>query len=231
MRNPLHTSFLIVSLCVSGALAAACGPATPEPVNPTPTATPTSEPAPTATPSASPTAATPPPSATPSATPTAPPASTVQNQPIQPSAMIDDVKKIGFDMKKVPTLESLPMAQKKKVMPFFVKALGYQNCGGCHVEGDFKKETHNIKLARQMWDHFIVQERDAKGGNIFCDSCHNGKQKLLDRSNKDALKKFMESDYVGKLTRADKKDQECATCHTDTFEMKIFEKVWGIPPG
>jgi hypothetical protein len=39
----------------------------------------------------------------------------------------------------------------------------------------------------------------------------------------------MESDYVGKLTRADKKDHECATCHTDALETKIFEKLWKIP--
>ena len=39
------------------------------------------------------------------------------------------------------------------------------------------------------------------------------------------------NDYVGKLTHADKKDQECGSCHGDAFEVKIIEKLWGIPKG
>ena len=38
----------------------------------------------------------------------------------------------------------------------------------------------------------------------------------------------MDVEYVGHFSRADKKSQECSSCHTDTFEMKIFDKVWKV---
>lgn len=227
---------LAVSLAAA-AIVAACGPATPTSEVPTPgTAMPSGTPS---VPEVPPTA---PPTSTAQTPPTAPPTSTAQtpptpppgpgaNQPVAASALLADVLKTGVDMKKIVELEKIPLATKKKIMPFFVKALGYENCSGCHVEGDFKKETRNMKIARGMWNHFVKDLRDQKGGAIFCDSCHGGKHALLDRAHRDSVKKFMESDYVGKFTRADKKDQECGTCHGDAMELKIIEKLWGIPKG
>ena len=121
-------------------------------------------------------------------------------------------------------------AKKKAVMALFVKALGYEGCTGCHVGDDYEKPTRNIKVARKMWDHFVVGMRDAKGGTLFCDSCHGGKAQSLDRSNMEALQKLMETDYQGKLTRADKKEHDCSTCHGNGPEPKIIEKLWGIAP-
>src|SRR5438094_441620 len=113
----LQTSLLVGSVCFA-ALVAACGPATPPAVGP--------ETNPSATPSASaseaPTTA---PSATASTAPTTPPdkdANTapvgtskdvkppaVPNQPIQASALLAEVSKLGFDMKKIPNLEAMPL--------------------------------------------------------------------------------------------------------------------------
>ncbi len=223
------TLVLCLSLS-SAALAAACGPSTP-PASPdgagTASATPSVAPpdAPTAMPSATP-------SATPSASADAPkPPLPKGGTPVTPSKMIDEVKKAGVDLTKAPSLAKMPFATKKKIMPLFVKALGMKSCEGCHASGaDFKKETRNVKIARGMWDRFVVALRDEKGGPLFCDSCHAGSDKVLLRDNKDAVKAFMHSDYEGKLRDADKKELECHTCHGDPFKKNIFVDLWAIKP-
>ena len=217
---------LALALALAG-VASACGPSTPDvqpPPAPTgePTATPTATEAPTAAPTAEP-------GPTASATPTAPPAP--PGPPIKASAFAEDLKKAGFDLAKLPPkIDKMSDGQKKKIMPLFVKALGYENCQGCHVEGDFKKKTRNLEIAEHMYDEFVAALRDENGkATVFCDSCHDGKAKMLNRADRTAMSKYMETEYVGHFTRADKKNQECSSCHTDTFEMKIFDKVWKVP--
>ncbi len=148
--------------------------------------------------------------------------------PIRASKMLEDVKKIGLDINKLPEFDKMPLAQKKKLMPLFQKAMGFADCQGCHVKDDWKAETRNLKITRGMWKHFVVAVRDEKGGPVFCDTCHDGSAKNLDRSDRKAMEKFMEDEYEHKLTRANKKEMECTTCHTDTMELKIFESVWKI---
>ncbi len=229
MQAQLKTFGLLAALLTS-ALLGACGPATP-PVEtpPAPTSAPETPAMPSAEPGTAPTAA---PTAAPSAAPSAgpkeaPPAAA--SQPVGPSALLADVKAAGVDLTKASSLDKLPAAQKKKLMPLFVKALGYAGCTGCHAkEGDFKTETRNMKIAEEMFDHFVAGLRDDKGGAIFCDSCHAGKAKPLSRADQGALKKFMDTDYVQKLARADKKDHECATCHGEALETKIIDKLWKV---
>jgi hypothetical protein len=221
----------LAAVIAAAAVAAACGPATP-PTNTPPTdvtATPT---APSGVPTAPPTDTAPTPTATPTAPPTAntppPPASLGNFTSVGPSNLAAEVKKIGIDLSAPLDFDKLPLAQKKKLMPLFVKALGYEGCAGCHVEGDFKKQTRNVQMAKGMWNHFVKQLRDDKGAPLFCDSCHQGKAKPLDRTSRDGMKPFMKNEYVGKLTRADRKDNTCGTCHGDTIELHIFEKSWGV---
>ncbi|WP_437738545.1 hypothetical protein [Sorangium sp. So ce1335] len=152
-----------------------------------------------------------------------------KSTPVQTTKFEADLKKIGINLKKIPALEKLPSAQKKKVMPLLQKALGYDTCQGCHVEGDFKKETRDMKVAREMWRHFVVPLRSESGGTLFCDSCHAGNEHVLNRKDKKALQAFMEEEYQYKLARADKEDMECGTCHGDAMETKIIEKLWNIP--
>lgn len=151
-----------------------------------------------------------------------------KSTPIQATKFEADLKKIGINLKKIPPLEKLPTAQKKKVMPLLQKALGYDTCEGCHAEGDFKKETRDMKVAREMWRHFVVPLRSESGGTLFCDSCHAGNEHVLNRKDKKALQAFMEEEYQYKLARADKEDMECGTCHGDAMETKIIEKLWKI---
>jgi hypothetical protein len=198
----------------------ACGPS-PEPATPT-TSGATDEPTTTGDPGDAPA-----PDPTAKEGPTAEPGA--PSVPVGPSQMLADLGKIGINMKKVPALEKIPLAQKKKIMPLFQKSLGLSDCTGCHIEGDFKKETRNIQMARNMWNNYVVNLRDEKGENVFCDSCHSGKEQLLNRHDKDALQKFMETEYQDKMTLASGEEHSCSTCHTDAFETKIFEKLWKIP--
>jgi hypothetical protein len=79
-----------------------------------------------------------------------------------------------------------------------------------------------------MWNTYVVELRDAKGGPLLCDACHQGKQKLLAREDKEALSKFMEENYEQKLTMASGDSHGCTTCHGSDLEMKIFEKMWNV---
>ncbi|WP_437330968.1 hypothetical protein [Sorangium sp. So ce381] len=156
-------------------------------------------------------------------------AAPAKSTPLQATKFEADLKKIGINLKKIPELEKLPAGQKKKVMPLLQKALGYDTCEGCHVEGDFKKETRNMKVAREMWRHFVAPLRSESGGTLFCDSCHAGNEHVLNRKDKKALQAFMEEEYQNKVSRANKEDMECGTCHGDAMETKIIEKLWNIP--
>jgi hypothetical protein len=221
----------IVSACESSNPDAKVPPtATNEPVataTPTETAAATAPPASTGAPTANatstgaPTASTPPPSA-------APP-----GPPVMASKMAEDLKKEGFDLAKLPPkLAKMPDAQKKKIMKLFVKSLGYESCTGCHVENDFKKKTRNMAIAAHMYDDFVAGLHGDKGAaNIFCDSCHQGKAKFLVRTDLKAVGKFMDEQYVGHMERTDKKDHACGTCHGDTMEMKVFDKLWLVNKG
>jgi hypothetical protein len=211
---------LAVALAAAATLAA-CGPPS----------TPATPPAPTGEPAAGGDA---PAAATTSAPSDKPPEqhghALKHSVPITPSKLLAEAQKI-VDLKKPVPLAKMKLGKKKKLMPLFQKALGFKDCGGCHAGGDkldFKQETKNIKMARAMWDNYVVGLRDEKGGTLFCDSCHDGKEHLLARDDKDALNKFMSENYEGKLTRADGEDHGCGTCHGDAFETEIFAKLWNI---
>jgi hypothetical protein len=218
-----HHLVLIGSI-FAGALAA-CGGGAPAPQAPSSQVTSSADAgaAPSVTETAKPDAGAP-------SAPTAAPAGPVANVDIMPSKMLADIKAIGVDLANPGDLSKMDMSKKKKVMPFFVKALGMSGCEGCHVAGDFKAPTHNKAMAASMWSHFVKDLRAQGGGAMFCDSCHQGKQQLLDRSDKKALSKFMIANYQDKLQRADKKDHDCKTCHSEPFVNQIFAKLWKVSP-
>jgi hypothetical protein len=220
--RPLSALFIVA---VASASLAACGPPATPTTPPAPTGEPSAEPAPTDAPKGEPAGS--------GAKPDGDHGhghGLTESVAIGPSSLLAEASKI-VDMKKPVPLSKMKMGKKKKLMPLFQKALGFKDCSGCHAGGDkidFKQETKNIKMARAMWDNYVVGLRDEKGGALFCDSCHQGKEHLLARDDKDALNKFMSTNYEGKLTRADGEDHGCGTCHGDAFETKIFEKMWNI---
>ncbi len=142
------------------------------------------------------------------------------------SAMAEDLKKLGIDPLHPPPLAKLPPDVIRKLMPTFAKSLGVK-CDACHDVNNFKAWTPHKKVAAQMWQHFVVELALESGEPLYCDSCHGGKQELLDRHDKKALSAWMDANYVSKLKRADKKDHSCETCHGDPFEPK-FVKAWEV---
>jgi hypothetical protein len=222
MRLP--SSLVLVSSLVI-AVAAACGSTpTPPPTEPDPrseTVPPAgtgqvTEPPPTS------------PAGSASAPPATPPPANDKNVPVRASAMLDKLTALGLDAKKLPAFDKLTSEQKKKVMPLFKQSLGYGECTGCHTEGDFKKITKKMKIAKGMWDHFAVTLNREGGEPLFCDSCHAGKEEPIDDDDMDALRKFMAAEYVEKLERKDGKPHDCKTCHGDYLTLEIIEKLWKI---
>jgi hypothetical protein len=226
-RSRLTTSALTFSV-VLAALGAACGPPPPVDAPPSPSSAPSVAPAPTVTPSADPSAAA---TVAPTAAPVAlPPGMPAKNSALSATKFQAELKKLGFDGKKAMLdLEKMDLPTKKKLMPLFQKALGYDSCNGCHAgDGDYRTSTRNMKVTRKMWSQFVSAMRDDAGGLVFCDSCHNGAERILNRTDKKAVGKFMHEDYVAKLTRADKQSNGCATCHGTPMEPEIIAKQWGI---
>jgi hypothetical protein len=230
-RSRLTTSALTLSLGFA-ALIAACGPPPPVDAPPSPTGVPSAVVAPTATPTTTPSAT---PTAAPTVAPTAapialPPGMPATSAPLSATKFADELKKLGLDGKKpIVDLEKMDLAAKKKLMPLFTKALGYTECTGCHAsDGDYHTSTRNMKISRKMWSQFVAAMRDDKGGPVFCDSCHNGATKVLNRMDHKTVGKFMHENYVARLTRADKADNGCATCHGTPMQPDIIEKLWGI---
>ena len=81
-------------------------------------------------------------------------------------------------------------------MKLMARSLGIK-CPDCHVEGDFAATTRRKRIAARMWDEFAAKVTVGDGSPIFCDSCHQGRITLLDRTDKKALAKWMDASFVG----------------------------------
>lgn len=145
-------------------------------------------------------------------------------KPLIATAMGEDLTKLGLDPKSLPPLSKLDPTTLRQVMKTFSKSLGMP-CTGCHDADDFHAPTPKKKIASRMWDLYVRGLTTEDGGPVYCDSCHEGKDEFLDRSDKKALGAWMEANFVGKLRRADKKEHGCETCHGDPFEPK-FLAAW-----
>lgn len=213
----------ILSAAMLAGVVVACGPSAPPPStgqNPPASASASASAPPpasgTAAPSASTTAA---PPASASATAKAPP---VPMPTLRGSQLSSDLQGMGLDPKKLPALNKMEPAKLRKVMNAFTKALGVQ-CTHCHTD-DFKAPTANKKITVRMWNEWVVGLQSEDGSALFCDSCHQGKAKFLDHSDKKALGAWMKTELVQKLKRTDKKDHSCATCHGEDFDGDFLDK-------
>jgi hypothetical protein len=177
------------------------------------------ETAPTGTTTGTGTAPTPPTGST-AATP--PPAVGPMN-PIKASAMGDELKALGLDPKKLPPLAKMEPEKLRQVMKTITKAVGGQ-CTTCHDANDFRAWTPNKKVASHMWNDWVRGLTMEDGSVLYCDSCHQGHLKFLDRKDKKELSKWMDANFVSKLKRLDKKEHGCETCHGDPFDPKFLDK-------
>ena len=220
MRN--RSSVLAGSFVVAVALAACGGANTEPPQTPTAGATPSASAAPTAAPSAS--------VAAPLNTPPGPaeqPPFTGPMKPIVASAMVSDLQAMGLDPKALPPLNKLDPATLRKVMRTFTKALGAK-CTDCHNDSDYALPTPMKKIAEHMWNDYVrALSFDPPTQPLYCDSCHQGRMKTLDRRDKKVLGKWMDQNFVAKLKHVDGKEHNCETCHGDPFDGNILGKWTG----
>jgi len=216
----------LYGMLLAGIVAAACGGAAqnaPAIGSTTPTASTGESATATASPTASPTAT---PTATPTPTPTGTPTPTpevIEMKAPMPSALVAELQALGLDPKNLPPIEKLEPKTLRGVMKLLAKSLGAK-CGDCHTEGDFAAQTRRKKVAAKMWDEFVAK-LSLQGQPLFCDSCHQGRIKQLDRSDKKALGKWMDANFAQKLVRKDGKDEACESCHVD-WDMTFLTK-WG----
>ena len=212
----------LYGMLLAGIVAAACGGAAqnaPAIGSTTPTASTGESATATPTPTATPTS-----TATPTPTPTSTPTpEVIEMKAPMPSALVAELQALGLDPKNLPPIEKLEPKTLRGVMKLLAKSLGAK-CGDCHTEGDFAAQTRRKKVAAKMWDEFVAK-LSLQGQPLFCDSCHQGRIKQLDRSDKKALGKWMDANFAQNLVRKDGKDEACESCHVD-WDMTFLTK-WG----
>lgn len=232
----------LYGMLLAGVVAAACGGAAQNGAvvgSSMPGATSSASATPSATATGTPTTTAPAGSATPM--PAQSPEVVEMKAPI-PTAMAADLQALGLDVNNLPPIEKLEPKTLRGVMKLFARSLGAK-CGDCHTAGDFAAPTRRKKIAAKMWDEFVAKlslgpEQGPQASNqsagtappaatqpLFCDSCHQGRIKQLDRSDKKALGKWMDANFVQRLVRKDGKDEECESCHVD-WDMTFLTK-WG----
>jgi hypothetical protein len=144
--------------------------------------------------------------------------------PLKVSEMGARLLELGLDPMKLPALSELSPKVRYKVMPLLAESLGVE-CTGCHEGKNYKKETSQKKVARFMWDTMTAPHRMSEGP-LFCDSCHQGSPKNLDRSHPQGVEAYMKEEYAGRLLRtSDAEALSCATCHGDDFEPDILDHL------
>ena len=144
-------------------------------------------------------------------------------KPLMATAMATDLQNLGLDLKTLPPLTKLEPDKLRKVMKTFTKALGVK-CNDCHNESDYQAMTPMKKITLHMWDDFTRSLAQEDGSPVYCDSCHQGRAKFLDRHDKKALSAWMDKNFVEKLKRRDGKENGCETCHGDPFEGDILAR-------
>jgi len=137
--------------------------------------------------------------------------------------MLADLQAIGLDAKNLPPLKKLEPEKLRKVMKLFTRSLGAK-CNDCHTE-PMDAMTPRKRAAEQMWNHFVRGLAMADDSPVFCDSCHQGSFRILDRRDKKATEKWMDDSYVDKLKRKDGQENDCATCHGEAAEYHFVE-LW-----
>ena len=144
-------------------------------------------------------------------------------KPVAPSAMLAELQNLGLDPKTMTSLAKLDPKTQRKVMGTFTKSLGVK-CTHCHDESNFEAATPMKKLTLRMWDDFVRGLAFDDGSAVYCDSCHQGSAKLIDRTDKKALGAWMDENFVAKMSRRDGQEHGCATCHGDPFEGDFLEE-------
>lgn len=151
---------------------------------------------------------------------------------IVPSKLVTDLQALGIDTNRLPTLDSVKQDPNKlrAVMNTFAKSLGV-DCNGCHAAGeggaglDYAASTPSKNVAWRMWERFVGGLAFADGTALYCDSCHQGNRRMLDRSDDTKVTAWMTANFVDKLRRRDGAVHSCETCHGTPFD-RGFLSLW-----
>jgi hypothetical protein len=138
-----------------------------------------------------------------------------------PTAFVDGLRTLGVDLAHPPRIEQLDARALREVMKLFTRSLGVR-CYDCHEQADFSQPTRRKKIAARMWNEFVARLELRSGAPLFCDSCHQGRVKQLDRRDKKALGRWMDDHFVAELARSDGGTHNCETCHVD-WEMHLLD--------
>ncbi len=137
---------------------------------------------------------------------------------------------LGLDARDLPELSAVDARTMKPLMDTFDDSLD-ACCEDCHVKNDPKAPTDAKRIASEMWRRYSRDLVTIDGAPVYCDSCHEGRLRFLDRSDPKALSQWMLANYVRKLRRKDGSRVECSTCHGRPFEPRILENLWHARKG
>jgi len=139
-----------------------------------------------------------------------------------PTALAPELEALGLGARSLPPIEKLDPQALRGVMKLMAKSL-HAKCADCHQEGDFAAQTPRKKVAAKMWNEYVAKLEFVDGAPLFCDSCHQGRKKTLDRSDAKTLSRWMDDNFVARLKRKDDKEHGCETCHVD-MQMRFLNK-------
>lgn len=105
------------------------------------------------------------------------------------------------------------------LMRGFEQSLG--SCSDCHA-ADYARWTPQKYVSLHMWEDIVTKVKFKDGGVLFCDSCHQGQAKFLNRSDPAALERWMQVNLVDRLERVDGKPHGCETCHGDPPNYELL---------
>jgi hypothetical protein len=131
--------------------------------------------------------------------------------PIVASKEANALRGAGIDPLALPAFVDADRKAHVAVMQSFTRTLGI-GCEGCHAP-NLAMPTPNKNLAKHMWNDLLGKVVMKDGSPLYCDSCHQGKAKFLDRSDKPSLMAWMQANLVDKLARRDGAPHDCTTCH------------------
>lgn len=155
-------------------------------------------------------------------------------KPIEATKLDAALREIGVDSAALPELAKLEPTKLRRVMKTFSQALGVP-CAHCHDPKNFRAPTPNKAIATRMWNDYTRRLTFATGAPAYCDSCHQGHAKFLDRGDHVALSEWMTENFTHTLKpRGDSTtdhdsnvEHGCRTCHGEPFNAKILEK-WAV---
>jgi len=102
--------------------------------------------------------------------------------------------------------------QIKDRMKYVSAALGV-TCDHCHDVTDFAGPTANKRIANHMAERFTSAFQLHDGTTLTCATCHQGRATFLDRSDQEALERWMQVNFVDKLRFKGGGAVTCDSCH------------------